>query len=185
MLSVFEKEFYMKKSKLTKLIFMALCAVLGLFAKKLINPFANLLTDSLHIPGGISTGFSLMFLVIAAELVQLRRCGSMMGAVQGALALISGRVGSMGALMPLGYLMPGIVIDLLYPLTRSLSREERMAFSNMAAAVTASLTANLIVFHLWGVVLCLYLTVSAVSGLLWGLLGAALVKRLKPILLMI
>ena len=46
MLSVFEKEFYMKKSKLTKLIFMALCAVLGLFAKKLINPFANLLTDS-------------------------------------------------------------------------------------------------------------------------------------------
>ena len=60
-----------------------------------------------------------------------------------------------------------------------------MAFSNMAAAVAASLTANLIVFHLWGVVLCLYLTVSAVSGLLWGLLGAALVKRLKPILSMI
>lgn len=175
----------MKKSKLTKLIFMAMCCALGLFAKKLINPFANLITDSLHIPGGISAGFSLMFLVIAAELVRLRSCGSMMGAVQGALALITGRVGSMGALMPLGYLIPGVVIDLMYRLTSSLSREERMAFSNMAAAITASLTANLIVFHLWGIVLCLYLAISACSGFLFGLLGAQLVKRLQPILKLI
>ena len=172
----------MKKSKLTMLIFMALCCVLGLFAKKLINPFANLITDNLHIPGGISAGFSLMFLVIAAELVDYPRCGTMMGAVQGALALITGRVGSMGALMPVGYLLPGIAIDVVYRITRKLPREERMVFANITAALAASLTANVIVFRLWGVVLCLYLTVSAVSGLLWGLLGAELVKRLKPIL---
>ena len=175
----------MKKSKLTMLIFMALCCLLGLLAKKLINPFANLITDNLHIPGGISAGFSLMFLVIAAELVTVRRSGIMMGAVQGALALITGRVGSMGALMPLGYLLPGITIDLVYACTKKLPPEERMVFANMAAAVTASLTANLIVFHLWGAVLGLYLTVSAVSGLLWGLLGTQLVKRLKPIIAVI
>ena len=172
----------MKKSKLTKLIFMALCCVFGLLAKKLINPFANLITDNLHIPGGISAGFSLMFLVIAAELVQLPHCGAMMGAVQGALALIAGRVGSMGALMPLGYLLPGLAIDIVYGFTHKLSTEERMCFANMFAAVTASLTANLIVFRLWGAVLGLYLAVSAVSGLLWGLLGTVLVKRVKPIL---
>lgn len=172
----------MKKSKLTMLIFMALCAVLGLFAKKLINPFANLITDNLHIPGGISTGFSLMFLVIAAELVSYRHCGTMMGVVQGGLALITGRVGSMGALMPIGYLLPGIAIDVVYVCTRKFSREERMVFANIAAAVVASLTANAIVFHLWGVVLCLYLAVSAVSGLLCGLLGTYLVIRIKPIL---
>ena len=155
--------------------------MLGLFAKKLINPFANLITDSLHIPGGISAGFSLMFLVIAAELTRLPHCGTMMGTVQGAVALITGRVGSMGALMPIGYILPGIAIDLIYVITGKLPREERMVFANMAAAVTASLTANVIVFRLWGVVLGLYLAVSAVSGLFWGLLAAELVKRLKPI----
>ena len=45
------------------LIFLALCCDLGLFAKRIIAPAANLLTDSLHIPGGIGTSFSLMFLV--------------------------------------------------------------------------------------------------------------------------
>lgn len=172
----------MKKSKLSLLVFMALCALLGLYSKKLINPLANLISDYLHIPGGISTGFSLMFLVIAAELVSYPHCGAMMGAAQGGLALITGRIGSMGALMPIGYLLPGIAIDLLYACTRRLPPTERMVFTNMAAAVTASLVANLIVFHLWGVVLCLYLSVSAVSGLLWGLLGTYLVKRIKPIL---
>ena len=172
----------MKKSKLTMLIFMALCCGFGMFAKKLINPFANLITDSLHIPGGISTGFSLMFLVIAAELTRYPSCGAMMGAVQGGLALITGRVGSMGTLMPLGYLMPGIVIDGVYRICGKWNREERMACANLLAAVAASLTANLIVFRLRGVVLLLYLAVSAFSGLLYGLLGAALVKRLAPII---
>lgn len=169
----------MKRSKLTMLIFMAWCCALGMFAKKLINPFANLITDSLHIPGGISTGFSLMFLVIAAELVSLRHCGSMMGAVQGALALITGRVGSMGALMPLGYFLPGVTIDLLFALCAKLRREERMVFANMGAAVTASLTANAIVFRLWGWALALYLSVSAVSGLLWGCLAYQITQRLQ------
>ena len=60
----------MKHSKLAMLNFMALCCVLGMFTKKLINPFANIITEALHIPGGISTGFSIMFLVIATEVVK-------------------------------------------------------------------------------------------------------------------
>ena len=59
----------MRQSRLSKLNFMALCCVLGLFTKKLINPLANVITEALHIPGGISTGFSIMFLVVAAEVV--------------------------------------------------------------------------------------------------------------------
>ena len=60
----------MRYSKLAKLNFMALCCVLGMFTKKIINPFANVITEILHIPGGISTGFSIMFLVIATEVVK-------------------------------------------------------------------------------------------------------------------
>lgn len=170
----------MKHSKLFTLNVMALFCVLGLITKKMINPFANVITESLHIPGGISTGFSIMFLVIAAELVQTRHSGAMMGTVQGFLALAMGRVGSMGLLSPIGYIVPGVTIDLVYRLQvhMNFSRLERMVFANAAAAVMASVTANIIVFRLQGPVLWLYLCVSALSGTVYGFLGSAIVGRL-------
>ena len=170
----------MKKVNLHKLVFMALCCSLGMSVKKVINPFANVITDSLHIPGGISTGFSLMFIVIAAELLKLRGCGTMMGAVQGALALFTGRVGSMGALSFVGYLVPGMAVDAMFYALKGprFSGEERMAFANAASSLAASLTANVIVFRLWGAALLLYLGVSAISGLIFGLLGSKIVKRI-------
>lgn len=59
----------MNKDKLRRLIIMALCCDLGLFSKRLIAPAANVITDALHIPGGIGTAFSLMFIVVAAGLM--------------------------------------------------------------------------------------------------------------------
>lgn len=177
----------MRQSRLSSLNFMALCCVLGLFTKKLINPLANVITESLHIPGGISTGFSIMFLVVAAEVVRggspkemWKSCGSLMGAVQGFLALCLGRIGSMGLLAPLGYFMPGAAIDLVYSLSYrfGFDRTERMVFSNALAAVMASVTANIIVFRLWGPVLLLYLCVSALSGTVYGFLGTMIAGRL-------
>lgn len=170
----------MRYSKLFTLNVMALCCVLGLVTKKMINPFANVITETLHIPGGISTGFSIMFLVIAAELVYTRHAGAMMGTVQGFLALAMGRVGSMGILSPIGYIVPGMAIDLVYCLQKHMnfSRLERMVFANAAAAVMASVTANIIVFRLKGPVLWLYLCVSAVSGTIYGFLGSAIAARL-------
>lgn len=170
----------MKRRKLFSLNAMALCCILGLFSKKLINPAANVLTEALHIPGGISTGFSIMFLVIAAELLRIPCCGLKMGAAQGLLALALGRVGSMGVLSPIGYIAPGLAIDLIYllPCFRTSDRAVRMMLANALAAVTASMTANLIVFHLWGPALWLYLSVSATSGALFGMLGSAVAARL-------
>ena len=189
----------MRQSRLSKLNFMALCCVLGLFTKKLINPLANVITEALHIPGGISTGFSIMFLVVASEIVcggkksyealseksnnvsQFKYCGTLMGAVQGFLALCLGRVGSMGLLAPIGYIMPGIAIDLIYALSETckLNRMERMVFANALAAVMASVTANVIVFRLWGPVLMLYLCVSAFSGTVYGYLGSIVAEKLR------
>lgn len=170
----------MKNNRLFTLNVMALCCLMGLLTKKLINPLANVITECLHIPGGISTGFSIMFLIIAAELIRTPRCGIMMGTVQGLLALIMGRVGSMGLFSPLGYIMPGLAIDLVYYLCRSplVSRTDRMVLANGLAAVTASLTANLLVFRLHGPVLWLYLCVSATSGSLYGFLGSTIAGRL-------
>lgn len=171
----------MRLSKLSMLNFMALCCVLGLVTKKLINPFANIITEALHIPGGISTGFSIMFLVIAAEVVKMKGSGTMMGTVQGFLALAMGRIGSMGILAPIGYIVPGMCVDLVYHLQKAfkLSQLERMVFANALAAVMASVTANLIVFRLRGPVLWLYLCISATSGTIYGFLGSAIVTRLR------
>ena len=173
----------MKISKLQMLNFMALCCTLGLFVKKLVNPLANIVTEALHIPGGISTGFSIMFLVIATEIVRTKRCGTMMGSVQGFLALALGRIGSMGVLAPLGYIVPGMTIDLSYWIAKylKLSRTERMVMANALAALMASVTANVIVFHLSGPVLWLYLSVSATSGSIYGVLGSVIVARTAPV----
>lgn len=173
----------MKQTKLNMLIFMALCCTLGLFVKKLVNPLANVITEALHIPGGISTGFSIMFLVVAAEVVTMKRSGMLMGSVQGFLALALGRIGSMGILAPLGYIVPGITIDVVYFLQKylKLSRTERMVLANGLAAVMASVTANVLVFHLHGPVLGLYLCVSLTSGSIYGYLGSLIVVRLYPV----
>lgn len=172
----------MKKFDLRTLIFLAMCCDLGLFSKRLVAPLANLVCDSLHIPGGVGTSFSLMFLVVAAALASGFGCATVMGAVQSVLALAFGMVGSMGALSFVGYILPGAVIDLLLAATGRLEDRPRLMLVNSLAAVSASLTANAIVFRLSGVPLLLYVCVSASSGALCGMLGAGLVRRLRPVL---
>ena len=171
----------MKKLKLDQLIFMAICCDLGMFAKKLIAPAANLVTDALHIPGGIGTGFSLMFLVVAAALVGRFGCGALMGAVQSAIALALGMTGSMGALAPIGYILPGLAIDIALRVFRRQEDGGVMAAS-VAASVTACLTANAIVFRLWGIALLLYAGVAGTTGAICGMLAANLAMRLRPII---
>lgn len=174
----------MKTSRTRMLIFMALCCTLGLFTKKIINPFANIITDALHIPGGISTGFSIMFLVVAAELGYFPGSGMLMGIVQGLLALVMGRVGSMGIFMPIAYFMPGAAIDIIFYSQKyvKFSRRERMVLANAFAAVMASVVANTLVFRLWGPVLGLYLGISCFSGVVYGFLGSEIAKRLYKVI---
>ena len=129
------------------------------FTKRLISPAANLVTDALHIPGGVGTSFSLMFLVVAAVVIGENGCAAIMGAVQSVIALSLGMVGSMGMLSAVGYILPGVLIDLLLLALKhtTLPMKERMVCVNAAAAVCASLTANVIVFRLGGAALLLYL----------------------------
>ena len=166
------------------IVFWALCCSLGMFSKRLIAPAANIFTDFLHIPGGIGTSFSLMFLLVAARLVPHRWSCTIMSAVQSGLALGFGMVGSMGGLSPIGYIVPGIAMDLaLWGAEKlALSDDHGILAANILGALCASLTANLIVFHLRGLVLLLYLCVSATSGAFFGMLGGLLVKKLRPAL---
>jgi hypothetical protein len=180
---VFEKEDQLKRISLKYLIFMAVCCDLGIIAKKLIAPAANLITDNLHIPGGVGTSFSLLFLVTAAFIVKRFGAGMLMGLVQSGIAFLLGSVGSMGALAPLGYLIPGLVIDLCVLLLgrTGMSEDVQIAVCCALASVASSLTANVIVFGLVGPVLALYCCTACISGIVCGFIAAFLCKRLKPL----
>lgn len=171
----------MKKLKLSQFIFMALCCDLGIITKKLISPAANLITDSLHIPGGISTSFSLMFLVIGAALAGQFGCGALMGLIQCGIALSLGMTGSMGILSFVGYVIPGLIVDIVLWLFRNRSRSSALMAACIAAPIAASLTADLIVFRLHGIVLLLYLCVSCTTGAICGTAAIPMYERLRPL----
>lgn len=176
----------MKSQNLRAFILMALCCDLGLFSKKLVAPAANIITEVLHIPGGIATGFSLMFLVIAAAIIPAFGCGTLMGVVQSVIALAMGMGGSMGILAPVGYILPGLAMDMVLLIFRknSLDLSLGIMLSSVAASLTACFTANLIVFRLFGMPLLLYASVAACSGAIYGVLAVELVKRLKPVIVL-
>lgn len=174
----------MEHYKLRNLIFLTLCCDMGLFAKRMIAPVANILTDYLRIPGGIGTSFSIMFLVVASALVSQKGCATIMGLVQSMIALSLGMVGSMGALSPIGYIVPGMAIDIIIWLARriGINMQLTMVAANMFGAAAAGFTANIIVFHLNGTVLLLYVIVALISGATCGLLADMLAARLRPVL---
>ena len=174
----------MKKQKLRCILFFALCCDLGLFGKKLIAPAVNIITDALHIPGGIGTSFSIMFSVLAAFLIPMPGCATLMGAVQSVLALALGMAGSLGLLSPVGYIVPGIVIDCTVWIFKKgkIPAKIAMTIVNSLAAAAAAITASLLMFRLKGFPFFLYIAVGLVSGALCGLLAGELFSRLQPAL---
>ncbi|MBR5284712.1 MAG: hypothetical protein IKU27_06675 [Clostridia bacterium] len=172
----------MKDDRLRKMIFWALCCGLGLFGKRLVAPIANMITGWLRIPGGIGTAFSLMFLALAGTLAPSRWCCTKMAVVQSMLAVSFGMVGSMGVLAPIGYIMPGLLMDGIFLLARrcSLPVGDAMVIANAVGSLAAAMTANIIVFHLWGIILLVYGCVATLSGTLFGLLGGILADKLRP-----
>ena len=158
---------------------MALCCDLGMFSKGLILPVVNFITALLHLPGGIATSFSLMFLVIGAAVLNGYGAGTIMGVIQSVLALALGMTGSMGLLAPISYILPGVAIDIVLYLTNK--KGYGIVLSSMAASLTACLVTNLISHKLSGILLLQYALIATVSGAVCGLLAALVVPRLIPV----
>lgn len=174
-----------KKFNLKALIFMAICCDMGIVAKKLISPGAKIITEYLHIPGGISTTVSLMFIVIGACLCGFFGSATLMCLVQSVIALTMGNTGSLGMLVIISYLVPGIVTDVLLYLWRLFPLKHNLveiALTNALAGVSAALCSNILTFRLGGALLWLYLAVAFVTGIIFGSLAFILVNRLKRII---
>ena len=164
-----------------QLSFMALCLTFGLFAKKIIAPFTNVITDFIRLPGGgAATAFSLMFIVVATGVVRWRYAGTVCGLVQGLLALFLGMSGYQGAMAVITYTLPGVAIDVVRWLMKDRSWVYFTA-ANFTANVISAVGSNLLVFRFHGRLLLLWLLVAGCFGVAAGLLGAAVHERLLQI----
>jgi hypothetical protein len=173
----------MKHINVRDLILLAFFADIGFVSKRIIAPFANVLTDFLRVPGGIGTAFSLMFLVIGACMIRRKGAAAVMGLVQCILAMSLGLTGAMGMMSPVGYILPGIIIDITIALCTRCNAgiPVTMITANAAGSVMAALTANFIVFRLHGAVLALYLLIGLISGGICGLIAAVIHRRIRPL----
>ena len=168
----------MQHIKTRDLAVMAFVLVLGLFSKRIISPVTNLLTDFFRIPGGsAAVGFSLAFLLIGRQMVSVPFAGTLMGFAQSVLALALGFSSYQGALALITYTLPGLVMDLasLLPSNGLPGRMTACILSCLASA----LLSDLLVFHLQGLSLILWLLLAALSGMLGGWLAHLVLEKLK------
>ncbi|MBR3584560.1 MAG: hypothetical protein IKO00_00915 [Oscillospiraceae bacterium] len=172
----------MKKISTRELAFLAICVILGLFAKRIVSPLTNSLTDFFRIPGGsAAVGFSLAFLVIGKRIAAAPFSASMMAFVQSVLALALGFSGYQGALALITYTLPGVVIDL----TAYCMKKYDLVFcflSCVLACLASALASNLLVFHLQGIALLLWLLLATFSGAIGGYLAQLISSRLVKII---
>lgn len=170
-----------QKIPISHLTFLAICIALSLVTKRVISPITNVLTDFIRIPGGgAATAFSLMFLVIATSGIQWPLATTAAGFVQSLIALSMGMSAYQGAFAILTYTLPGVVIDLFrrfYPLRDKAYFSLACASANTAGA----LLTNLLVFRLKGTAFLLWMLIACVIGLLGGLLGEMLYRKLLKI----
>ncbi len=125
----------MQKLTLRDLILIALFAAIGIAAKPVVSPVANLLTDPLRITGGSAAGGIYMaVLVLARLLVPKRGSAALTGLLEGFLALFSGVTSFQGLLAIAIYTLPGIAVEIVFALFSP------SCFAACAACVAANMT---------------------------------------------
>lgn len=169
--------------RLNDYILIAMLAAMGVAIKAVVVPLAQVITGPLFIPGGVvAGGFYMLFLVLATALTGRLGAATLTGLVQALLVIISGTLGSHGALSLLTYTLPGLAVDLLYLV---MGKRHRACcalccfLGGMVANISGSLSVNLAIFQLSLTPLLLCVAVAALSGGLGGLIANALAGRLR------
>jgi energy-coupling factor transport system substrate-specific component len=167
-----------RRISLQDLVLCALFAALG-FAFKLA---AGGLIDAITvgIPGGsVAGGIYMLFPLLARGLTGKSFTASITGVTQALLALVTG-IGGHGVFSLLTYTVPALIIDIVF-LLRVNGRHNVVHF--VAACTLANMSGafmvNLIYFNLPALPLTIMLFGAAASGIVGGLLGFAISKRLK------
>jgi len=113
----------MKKDKgflIFDLIIISMMAALGIATKPLITPLVHIITGSLFIPGGaVAGGFYMIWLILGASIVKKKWTATVIAFLQAILAIIMGTAGNFGVLSLILYILPGMVVDIVFFLSKT------------------------------------------------------------------
>lgn len=170
-----------RKVSSKELVFMAMCVVLGLVCKRFIAPLTNILTDFIRLPGGSATSaFSILFIVIAVSVTDWKVAGTVLCLIQAMVALGVGMSGNQGLFALVTFTVPGMIIDIL----RLLMKDRDSVYtivSCMLANIGSAIASNYIVFGFKGSMLVLWILVAASIGIIAGMIGNVIIKRMNHI----
>lgn len=163
----------LKGFKLYDLMVIALMAALGIASKPLIVPIAHMITGPLFIPGGaLAGGFYMMWIVLAAGLVEKKGTATVTALVQALIVMVTGSFGSHGLASLITYTLPGILVDMfIILLRRPLKNNVDFFVAGILANMAGTYLSNLVFFRLPLVPLLLSLFSSILSGGIGGLIA--------------
>lgn len=172
---------FLQRFTLFELILLALLAAAGIAIKPVVVSLSHLVTGPLMIPGGsLAGGFYMLFVVLGGALVGKRGAATLVCLIQAMLVLVSGIYGSHGAASLVTYVVPGLMVDLLWFLAATSGAALLPCFfGGIVANVSGSILVNFVFFRLPMVPLLLSAALAAFSGGLGGLIAWQILKRLK------
>lgn len=172
---------FLQHFSLFELILLAFIAAAGIAVKPVVVSLSHLITGPLMIPGGaLAGGFYMLFVVLGGALVGKRGGATLVCLIQSIIVLVSGVYGSHGAASLLTYIVPGLMVDLLWLLAASNGAALLPCFFGcMVANVSGTILVNFVFFRLPLIPLLLSAVLAAFSGGLGGLIAWQILKRLK------
>lgn len=156
-----------------ELIIIAFCAAIGVAVKPFIVSLSHLITGPLFIPGGaFAGGFYMLFVVLGAGLVGKRGSATLICLIQAIMVIVTGVYGSHGIASLITYVIPGLLVDLLWMLMGHKGCCAICCFLGcIVANVSGVFFVNFVFFRLPAIPLMLSLALAALSGSIGGLIA--------------
>lgn len=167
-----------QKYSLYELVIMAVIAALGIALKPIISPLAHIVCGPLMIPSGtLAGGLYMMWIVIGYGLVRKPGTALIICLIQALLVIFTGVIGSHGIVSLVTYLLPGVLVEIVMLVSRHRGCcIGCCAAGGMAANMAGTVATNVVFFQVPGIYLILILSLSAVSGLIGGIIAWELIR---------
>ena len=174
---------FLRRFSLFELILLTFIAAAGIAVKPVVVSLSHLITSPLLIPGGaLAGGLYMLFPVLGGALVGKRGGATLVCVIQCLVVMVSGVYGSHGAASPLTYIVPGLLVDLLWALLATNGAALLPCFfGGMVANVSGTLLVNLVFFRLPLIPLLLSAALAAFSGGWGGIIAWEMIKRLRKL----
>ena len=174
---------FLQKFTLFELIFLALTAAAGIAVKPVAVAAAHLITGPLFIPGGaLAGGFYMLFVVLGGALVGKRGSVTLICLIQAIVVIVSGVYGSHGAASIVTYVIPGLLVDILWIICRTNGNSLAACFTGgIVANISGTMLVNFVFFRLPLIPLLLTAVLAAFSGGIGGVITWQIVKHFKKL----